>query len=72
MDLGLLGLERHLLSPAAELDHEAAEAWTMSSEGKAFVRGSGEAWSAAHAASGEDPDEARAKAERTIAFYTGS
>ena len=42
------------------------------SEGKAFMRGSGEAWGAAHAASGEDPDEARAQAERTIAFYTGA
>jgi hypothetical protein len=36
-DLGLFGLERHLLAP-----------------------------------SGEDPDEARAKAERTIAAYTGA
>jgi len=37
-----------------------------------FVRDSGEAWGAAHAASGENPDEAHAKAARTIAFYTGS
>jgi uncharacterized protein YndB with AHSA1/START domain len=71
-DLALHGLERHLLNPAASLDHEAFEAWTTSSEGKAFVRASGEAWGAAHAASGEEPDEARARAERTIAFYTGS
>src|SRR5262245_63323750 len=71
-DLGLDGLERHLRNPAASLDHEAFEAWTRSSEGKAFVRGSGEAWGAAEAASGEDPDEARARAERTIAFYTES
>jgi hypothetical protein len=35
------------------------------------MRASGEAWGTAHAASGEDPAEARAKAERTIAFYTG-
>ena len=70
-DLGLYGLERHLADPAGALDHEAVEAWTTSSEGKAFMRGSGEAWGAAHAASGEDPDEARAQAERTIAFYTG-
>ena len=66
------GLELHLLNPAAQLDHEVFEAWTTSSEGKTFLRVSGEAWGAAHAASGEDPDEARAKAERTIAFYTGS
>lgn len=70
-DLGLLGLERHVASPSTAVDHEAIEAWTRSSEGKAFMRASGEAWGAAHAASGEDPDEARAKAERTIAAYTG-
>ena len=70
-DLGLYGLERHLADPMAPLDHEAVEAWTTSIEGKAFLRDSGEAWGAAHAASGEDPGEARAKAERTIAFYTG-
>lgn len=71
-DLGLRGLEQHVADPAATIDREAAQAWTTSSEGKAFVRGSGEAWGAADAESGEDPDEARAKAERTIAFYTGT
>jgi len=70
-DLALHGLERHLIDPSVPLDPAAAEAWTMSSEGKAFVRGSGEAWGAAHAESGEDEAEARARAERTIAFYTG-
>ncbi len=70
-DLGLYGLERHLANPAAALDHEAIEAWTTSSEGKAFMRGSGEAWGAAHAASGEDAADARARAARTIAFYLG-
>jgi uncharacterized protein YndB with AHSA1/START domain len=71
-DLALDSLERHLRDPAVSLDPEAVEAWTQSSDGKAFLRGSGEAWGAAHAASGEDPDEAGAKAARTIAFYTGS
>ena len=70
-DLGLLGLERHVASPSTAVDKAAIEAWTRSSEGKAFMRASGEAWGAAHAASGEDPDEARAKADRTIAAYTG-
>jgi uncharacterized protein YndB with AHSA1/START domain len=70
-DLALRGLELHLADPGTALDHAEFEAWTVSGEGKAFVRGSGEAWGAAHIASGEDPDEARAKAERTIAFYTG-
>lgn len=70
-DLSLHGLERHLMDPSVELDPAAFEEWTTSSEGKAFVRGSGEAWGQAHAESGEDEAEARARAERTIAFYTG-
>ena len=71
-DLGLYGLERHLLDPTAPRDQKAVDAWVGSSEGKAFMRASGEAWGDAHAASGEDSDEARAKAARTIAAYTGS
>ena len=71
-DLGLYGLERHLLDPSAPRDQKWIDAWVASSEGKAFMRGSGEAWGAAHAESGESPDEARAKAERTIAAYTGA
>jgi uncharacterized protein YndB with AHSA1/START domain len=70
-DLGFHGLERHLADAEGALDHAALEAWTQSGDGKAFMRGSGEAWGAAHAASGEDAEEARAKAQRTIAFYTG-
>ena len=60
-DLGLYGLERHIADPAAALDPAAIEAWTMSSDGKAFMRGSGEAWGAAHIAAGESADEARAR-----------
>ena len=71
-DLGFYGLERHLAAPDVPLDHAAMEAWSLSAEGKAFSRGSGDAWAAAHAASGEGPEEARAQAERTIAFYQGA
>jgi hypothetical protein len=71
-DLALHGFELHFADPATPLDHEAVEAWTQSSEGKAFMRSSGEAWGAAHAASGEDLEAARAKAERTIAAHTGA
>lgn len=70
-DLSLHGLALHLAAADGAVDRGAAEAWMRSSEGKAFMRACGEAWGAAHAASGEDPDEARARAERTIAFYTG-
>lgn len=69
-DLALHGLGWHV-GGAGPVDHAAAEAWMGSDEGKAFCRASGAAWGEAHAASGEDPDEARAKAARTIAFYTG-
>ena len=71
-DLGLYGLERHVLDPAAPRDQKWVDAWLVSSEGKGFMRASGEAWGEAHAASGENPEEARAKAERTIAAYTGA
>jgi len=70
-DLTLHGLERHFTDTRATQDPAAFMAWTQSSEGKAFIHASGDAWGAAHAAAGEDPTDARAKAERTIAFYTG-
>lgn len=70
-DLALEGLRMHLAGQIAPVEPEAAQAWMGSEEGKAFIRGSGEAWCEAHIASGADPEEARAMAERTIAFYTG-
>jgi uncharacterized protein YndB with AHSA1/START domain len=69
-DLAFHGLGRHVDAPQTAIDHEEAEAWLRSDEGKAFVRESGGAWGDAHAVSGEDPAQAREKAERTIAFYT--
>ena len=54
------------------MDRAAIDAWTQSDDGKAFMRASGEAWAEAHIASGEAPDDARAMAGRTIAFYTGA
>lgn len=69
-ELALHGLALHLAGGGAALDRGAVEAWMRSSEGKAFIRTCGEAWAAAHAASGEGAEDARAKAERTIAFYT--
>lgn len=70
-DLGLEGLRMHLAGLDAPVEPEAAQAWMSSEEGKAFIRGSGEAWAKAHIASGADPEEAWAMAERTIAFYSG-
>jgi len=71
-DLGLHGLQLHLANPDVALDPAAIEAWTISVEGKEFIRKCGEAWAEAHIASGADPEEARAQAQRTIAFYTGT
>lgn len=71
-DLWFYGLARHLAEPTGAFDHEAGEAWLGSSEGAACVRASGEGWGAAYVASGADPDEASAQAERTIAFFTGA
>jgi uncharacterized protein YndB with AHSA1/START domain len=70
-DLGFYGLERHLGGPGKAMDLAEGMAWMQSDEGKAFMRKSGEAWGTAHVASGEPAEEARAKADRTIAFYTG-
>lgn len=71
-DLGLHGLAQHLANPKVAIDPAAFQAWALSSEGKAFIRTCGEAWGEAHIASGADPEDARAQAERTIAFYTGA
>lgn len=71
-DLGLHGLKQHLANPQVAIDPAAFQAWTLSAEGKAFVRKCGEGWCEAYIASGANPEEARAQAERTIAFYTGT
>ncbi|PIT00382.1 polyketide cyclase [Bradyrhizobium nitroreducens] len=69
-DLALAGLDRYVAS-GASVDHETAEAWMRSPEGKEFMTTSGEYWRAAHVASGVDPEAAKARSDRTIAFYRG-
>jgi uncharacterized protein YndB with AHSA1/START domain len=69
-DLALAGLERYLAT-GASVDHETAEAWMVSPEGKDFMTTSGEHWRAAHVASGFDPATAKERSDRTIAFYRG-
>ena len=71
-DLALHGLKQYLAKPDAAIDHAAFEAWTVSSEGRAFVRESGEAWGEAYIIAGANPETARAQAQRTISFYTGA
>jgi uncharacterized protein YndB with AHSA1/START domain len=69
-DLGLLGLALYLTTGQG-MDPQAAEAWTVSDEGKAFITASSNGWCEASIAAGTDPGEARAAAGRTTAFYTG-
>ncbi|MGA5302615.1 SRPBCC family protein [Nucisporomicrobium flavum] len=71
-DGGFLGLANYLTDPAAALDPEAAMAWALSPEGKEFNRLSADSWAEAAIAAGNDPEQARASADRTYAFYTGS
>ena len=56
-DLALMGLGAPPAS-GEPVDPAAAEAWSVSDEGKAFITASSEAWAAASAEAGTDPDEA--------------
>jgi len=69
-DLALMGLARHLAS-GAPLDQATAMTWMGSPNGKEFMSQSGECWRAAHVESGEDPDSAKERSDRTIAFFRG-
>lgn len=71
-DLGMLGLAGHLTDPAAAIRPEDGPAWMMSPEGKEFMRLSVDAWAQLAVAGGEDPEQARAAADRTYAAYTGA
>lgn len=70
-DLALFGLATHL---STGVDNDAAEfeAWSTSAEGQAFITDSGRRWRAADVAAGEDPDQAKAAAERSIAFFSAT
>lgn len=70
-DLALIGLSLHVQS-GGSADPDKARAWTASEEGREFIIRCAEGWHAADVAAGRDPDEGRAAAERTAAFYTGA
>ena len=70
-DLSLMGLAKHLEDPSVAVDHAAAEAWSVGDEGRAFMTRSSDAWCEADVAGGTDPADARARADRTTAFYLG-
>ncbi|HEY0928982.1 MAG TPA: SRPBCC domain-containing protein [Gemmatimonas sp.] len=69
-DLGLTGLERHV-DTGADNDGKAAEAWTLSPEGQAFVKQCSDGWGAASIAAGTEKQAALKAAAHTFAFYTG-
>ena len=66
---GLLGLALYIAHPnVPKLD---VSAFVASAAGQAFYIGSSKAWGEVAAATGTDPEQARAAAKRTTAFYTG-
>ena len=69
-DQALLGLHEHFASRGAH-GPEATAAWWTTDEGRSFVRASGQAWCEAAIRASDEPEAARAAAERTIAFYSG-
>jgi uncharacterized protein YndB with AHSA1/START domain len=70
-DSGLIGLNLHLTT-RREVDRAKAGEWSASEEGHRFLAASSEAWYEASVAFGTDPAAARAAADRTTAFYTGT
>jgi uncharacterized protein YndB with AHSA1/START domain len=70
-DSGLVGLYLHLTT-GQPVDRAAAAAWQASGDGRRFLTASSEAWYEASVAAGTDPAAARAAADRTTAFYTGT
>jgi uncharacterized protein YndB with AHSA1/START domain len=70
-DLGLLGLTGHL-GPAPTVEPSQAAEWSASQEARQFISLSSDAWGDASVAAGTALDLARAAAQRTTAFYTGT
>lgn len=70
-DLAVLGLAIHLETGEAVPAHFKEEEWSVTGDGRDYIRDAGEGWYAAHVASGEDADVARRAADNTIAFYRG-
>lgn len=69
-DSALLGLDQYYAAEAS-VTPEQGMAWLGSEEGGRFVRASSDAWCEVSIAAGDDPDQARARAERTRQAYTG-
>jgi uncharacterized protein YndB with AHSA1/START domain len=70
-DSGLIGLYLHLTTKQV-MDPAKVAKWSASGEGRRFVTEASDAWYEANVASGTNPADARAAADRTAAFYTGT
>lgn len=68
-EMAFLGLALHVADPS--WPKPDVEEFAFSDEGRAFIRGSSEAWAQAAIAAGTEPEVANAAAGRTTAFYTG-
>ena len=68
-DLGLVGLAWHIADPAVERMDEGT--FIASEQGRKYIGDVSEDWGRAEIESGESPEQARAAARRTAAFYTG-
>lgn len=71
-DGGLLGLALLLGATKGSLSPAEAEAWAGTDEGRAFYRGSADAWARADIASGTEAAAAEQRAGATHAFFTGT
>lgn len=69
-DQALLGLGLHLDTGAA-VDPAEFQEWATGPSGRAFVADAGNGWRDADVAGGTDAATAGARADRTVAFYTG-
>lgn len=68
-DLALMGLGLHL-DTGAPVDAEIATSFTLTPDGKEFVRRAAAGWADAAAQDGDDAGAAHEAAARTVAFYT--
>lgn len=68
-DLALVGLGAHL-STGTPIDPAEGAAFATTPDGVVLVRAAARGWADAAVADGDDPPDAHAAAERTVAFYT--
>ncbi|MEV4640552.1 SRPBCC family protein [Actinoplanes sp. NPDC049548] len=71
-DSALFGLANHFTDPATAIRPEDGAAWMATPDGKEFMRLSADAWMELAIADGDEPERARASADRTYAAYTGA